>query len=137
MPNYSLKEVKDYGESKGGTHTTIHFYKHLQDLKDLVDELANVRGGRLTSDACGCHGNELHNGYTMTTCGSNTMTIYNKNTLSLHELADFLGMAKTCSCNVVKVEGCDCKMNCLCNCDVCSCNCNYCGCNCNYTQTTP
>lgn len=135
MPNYSLKEVKDYGEGRGGIHTSTHQYRHLQDLKSLVNELANVRNGSLTSNACDCHGNELNNGYSKTTCGSNTMTTYDKSTLSLHELADYLGMARTCSCNAVKVEDCDCNMNCLCNCDVCHCNCDYCGCNCNYTSS--
>ena len=135
----SLGGVRKYIEEGKGSlsNPNPHLSRDLNDLKNLVNELVDTRTGKTKVYGCNCHGNELHNGYTQTTCGSNTLTShYSKSTISLGELLDYIEPARVCRCVAVKIEDCGCNTNCFCNCDVCHCNCDYCSCNCNYHSST-
>lgn len=134
----SLGGIKTYIEdSKGSLNKpNPHLSRDLNDLKNLVNELVSTRVGASNVYGCNCHGHELHNGYSKTTCGSNVLTSnYSKSTISLGELLNYIEPARGCSCVAVKVEDCGCNTNCHCNCDVCQCNCDYCSCNCDYTSS--
>ena len=105
----SLNGVKKYIEdSKGSLNKPDpHLSRDLNDLKNLVNELVSTRVGASNVYGCNCHGHELHNGYSKTTCGSNVLTSnYSKSTISLGELLNYIEPARGCSCVAVKVEDC-------------------------------